>query len=159
FQQKFVSNIEDVMVNEIRKVDDAFMLRLSNGELVRSDRVILATGLDHMEHRPEQLGRLPTESWSHSADHSDLAKFKGKDVVVIGGGQSGLETAAILQDEGASVTLVVRAPKIAWNRTPSNDRRRLYERLRRPRTRLGEGLQLWLYDRAPQVFHTLPREI
>jgi thioredoxin reductase len=31
---------------------------------------------------------------------------------VIGGGQSALETAAILREEGASVSLVVRAPAL-----------------------------------------------
>jgi hypothetical protein len=38
-------------------------------------------------------------------------------------------------------------------------RRSLYQRLRRPRTQLGEGLQLWVYDNAPQLFHLLPRQV
>jgi hypothetical protein len=78
---------------------------------------------------------------------------------VIGGGQSALETAAILREEGASVSLLVRAPTLAWNRFPSTDRRSGYERLRRPRTRLGDGLQLWVYDNVPFLFHYLPRHV
>jgi cation diffusion facilitator CzcD-associated flavoprotein CzcO len=159
FQQKLVPQVEDVLVTAVSKPGGMFELRLSSGETVQSTQVIVATGLDHMAHRPEQLGRLPAELWSHSADHYDLSKFKGKHIAVVGGGQSALETAAILREEGASVTLLVRAPAIAWNRTPSMVRRPLYKRLRRPRTRLGEGLQLWVYDNAPLLFHYLPRQV
>jgi cation diffusion facilitator CzcD-associated flavoprotein CzcO len=159
FQRKLVPNVEDVLVTAVSKMRDGFQLHLSSGETLQSAQVIVASGMDHMAHSPEQLGRLPAELWSHSADHDDLSKFKGKDVVVIGGGQSGLETAAILREEGASVTLLVRAPRIAWNRIPSTARRPLYQRLRRPRTRLGEGLQLWVYDNAPLVFHYLPQQV
>jgi thioredoxin reductase len=74
-------------------------------------------------------------------------------------GQSALETAALLREEGATVTLVVRASKIAWNKVPIVRQRSLYQRLRRPRTQLGEGLKLWLYDDAPQLFHRLPGKL
>jgi thioredoxin reductase len=159
YQQKFVPQVEDVLVTAVSKTDSWFEICLSTGEKLRSDHVIIATGLDQMERTPERLGGLPSELWSHSAAHYDLSKFKGKEVVVIGGGQSGLETAALLKDEGASVTLVVRAPEIAWNKIPSMVHRSLYQRLRRPRTQLGEGLQLWVYDNAPQLFHRLPRGV
>lgn len=159
FQQKFVPQVEDVLVSAVSKTDAGFEVRLSSGETSRSAHVIVATGMDQMERVPEELGRLPSELCSHSAAHYDLSKFKGKDVIVIGAGQSGLETAAILQEEGASVTLVVRAPAIAWNNVPSMTRRSLYQRVRRPRTQLGQGLKLWVYDSAPQLFHHLPRQV
>jgi cation diffusion facilitator CzcD-associated flavoprotein CzcO len=159
FQQELVPNIEDVFVSSVSIVHDGFCLRLTSGETLKTTRVIVATGMDYMAQSPEQLGRLPTGLWSHSADHYDLSKFKGKDIAVLGGGQSGLEAAAILREEGASVTLIVRAPSIAWNRIPSMVRRPLYRRLRRPRTRLGEGLQLWVFDNAPALFHYLPRQV
>jgi Pyridine nucleotide-disulphide oxidoreductase len=159
FQQKFVPQVEDILVRAVSKTDDGFKICLRSGETLRSAHVIVATGMDHMEHVPEQLCVLPSELWSHSAAHYDLSRFKSKEVIVIGGGQSGLETAALLREEGASVTVVVRAPAIAWNKVPSLKHRSLYQRLRRPRTQLGEGLQLWLYDSAPQLFHQLPRRI
>jgi thioredoxin reductase len=159
FQQKFVPQVEDVLLDALSKTNGGFDVSLSNGETLRSSHIVVATGLDRMEQVPEQLRQLPAELCSHSAAHYDLSKFKGKDVVVIGGGQSGLETAAILQEEGALVTVVVRAPAVAWNKTPVMVRRSLYQRLRRPRTQLGEGLQLWVYDNAPQLFHLLPRQV
>ncbi len=159
FQKKFVPQVEDVMVSAVRTTDAGFEVSLSTGETFRSAQVVVATGMDRMEHVPAEISQLPSELWSHSAAHYDLSRFKGKEVVVIGAGQSGLETAAILREEGASVTLVVRAPVIAWNKIPSTTHRSLYQRLRRPRTQLGEGLQLWLYDNAPQIFHSLPRQV
>jgi FAD-dependent urate hydroxylase len=107
---------------------------------------------------PEELERLPSELRSHSADHCDFGRFKGREVAVIGGGQSGLETAAILHEEGAAVSLVVRAPQLIWGYLPPTKRRSAYQRWRRPRTRLGDGLQLLLYDRAPLLFHYLPQQ-
>jgi cation diffusion facilitator CzcD-associated flavoprotein CzcO len=158
FQKKFVPQVEDVRVEAVRKVDGGFEIRLNTGETFRSAQVIVAVGMERMEHVPAEFSQLPAELWSHSAAHYDLSKFKSKEVAVIGAGQSGLETAAILREEGASVTLVVRAQSIAWNKVPLTAHRSLYQRLRRPRTQLGEGLQLWVYDNAPQIFHSLPRQ-
>jgi thioredoxin reductase len=159
FQQKFVPQVEDVLVTALGKSDGGFQLSLSTGETLRSSQVIVATGMDQMEHIPEQLSRLPAELCSHSAAHYDLSKFKSEEVIVIGGGQSALETAAILHEEGASVTVVVRASAVAWNGLPSTHHRSLYQRLRAPRTQLGEGLQVWFYDNAPQVFRHLPPQV
>jgi hypothetical protein len=52
---------------------------------------------------------------SHSSDHHDLSQFKGCDVIVIGAGQSALETAALLNECQAKVRLLVRRPSIIWN--------------------------------------------
>jgi cation diffusion facilitator CzcD-associated flavoprotein CzcO len=159
FQQKLVPQVEDVLVDAVSKTDSRFEVRINSGEKLRAAQVVVATGMDHMEQVPEQLHGLPSELCSHSAAHYDLSKFKGKEVIVLGRGQSGLETAALLREEGASVTLVVRATSIAWNRVPSTEHRSFYQRLRRPRTQLGEGLQLWVYDSAPQLFHLLPLQV
>jgi thioredoxin reductase len=159
YQEKLVPDVEDVLVSAVNKPGEGFELRLTSGETLQSAKVIVATGLDYMTNMPQQLQALPTERCSHAADHHDLRIFSGKDVAVIGAGQSGLETAALLREAGASVTLLVREPTIAWNRVPSTVRRRVYERLRRPRTGLGEGLQLWVYENAPLLFHGLPRHV
>jgi len=156
FQRTLVPNVENLQVSHLGHSGKSFQLMLDNGETLQSRIVVVATGLDHMAYRPEQLAYLPKQFFSHSEDHVDLSKFKGRSVAVIGGGQSALETSAILSEEGAEVSLIVRAPAIAWNRVPSPTRRPLYERLRRPRTRLGDGLQLWIYDNAPLLFHRLP---
>jgi thioredoxin reductase len=159
YQQKFVPQVEDVVVTSLRRYDGRFDVQLSTGEGVTATQVIVATGLDQMEVVPEQLRALPSSLWSHSAAHYDFSGFNGKEVVVIGAGQSGLEMAALLREQGARVTLVVRASKIFWNKVPIVERRSRYQRLRRPRTQLGEGLKLWVYDDAPEFFRRLPRRL
>jgi hypothetical protein len=112
-----------------------------------------------MAYIPEKLGSLPAELRSHSSDYFDFGKFKGSDVTVVGAGQSALETAAILHEEGATVRLLVRERAVVWNPTRSIARRSWYQRLRRPRTRFGDGLGHWVYDNAPGLFYHLPQHI
>ena len=159
YQQKFVPEVEDVRVTSVKTTDGQFAVELSTGEIVPCPHVIVATGLEQMERIPQELSTLSPELCSHSSAHYDLGRFKGKEIIIIGAGQSALETAALARDEAASVTLVVRAPSISWNKVPITSRRSFYQRLRRPRTQLGEGLQLWVYDNAPQIFHRLPRTV
>lgn len=159
FQQRLVPNVEDVTVAAIDKADSCFALRLSSGETLRATKVILATGLDYMAYIPSDLAQLPMQLRSHTADYSDFSKFKGKEVAVIGAGQSALETAALLLESGASVSLLVREGRIIWNGMPTLRHRSWYERLRYPRTSFGDGLGLWLYDNAQGLFHYLPRRL
>src|SRR5262249_1929113 len=85
--------------------------------------------------------------------------FQNKDVTVIGGGQSALETAALLHEEGASVRLLVRKPSLVWYGAATIGHRTRYERLLKPRNRLGDGLGHWLYDNFPGLFHHLPERV
>jgi hypothetical protein len=159
FQQKLVPNVEEVAVTMVNQLGVGFELVLSSGETLAAEKIIVATGMDYMAYIPEQIARLPVELRSHSADHRDLSGFKDKEVTVIGGGQSALETAAILREDGASVCLLVREPSLSWNAPPSIVHRSLYERVSEPRTRLGDGLGLWVYDNVPRLFRHLPRRI
>jgi thioredoxin reductase len=159
FQQTLVPEVENVLVSAVKKLPGGFELQLNNGEGLKTSNVIIATGLDYMAYVPDEIARLPTELRSHSADHFDFSGFKDKEVVVIGGGQSGLETAAILKEEGASISLVVRAPLLQWHPAPSMAHKSVYNRLRNPRTRMGDGRGLWIYDNLPGLFHHLPQQV
>ncbi|MCA6122024.1 NAD(P)-binding domain-containing protein [Bradyrhizobium sp. WSM 1704] len=159
FQRALVPNVESAMVTMVSKSRNSFRLELSSGERLNAERVIIATGLEHMTLVPPELSQLPAHLRSHSAEHHDLSQFGGRDVTVIGGGQSALEAAALLHEAGASVRLVVRKPSLAWNPSPSGDRLTLYQRLARPRTGLGDGLQLWAYSNLPHMFRYLPQRI
>jgi cation diffusion facilitator CzcD-associated flavoprotein CzcO len=115
--------------------------------------------MEHAAYIPPALTSLPSPLLSHTADHHDLSRFKGKDVTVIGGGQSAVETAALLAEEGASVRLLVRKPALIWNSMPRTVRRSFYERLRYPSSNLGVGMELWVYCAIPTLFHHLPQRI
>lgn len=159
FQRTLVPEVEDLTVTSVRKAGNGFEVQLSTGEKFDAADVIVASGLDHMARIPEQLIRLPAELRSHSCDYYDFSDFKGKDVTVIGAGQSALETAALVHEAGASARLLVRASSIVWNPLRALAPRSLYQRLRRPRTRFGDGLGHWVYDNLAGVFRYLPRKI
>jgi hypothetical protein len=159
FQQRCVPTVENVMVTALDKASASFELRLASGETLRASKVVIATGMSHTAHIPPALAPLPGELLSHSGSHNDLSGFKGQDVTVVGGGQSALETAALLHEAGAAVRLLVRRPSLLWNPTPTPDRRSLYERMLRPMSNLGPGLGPWLYSNAPMCFCYLPRQI
>jgi len=45
---------------------------------------------------------------SHTSEHNNLRKFKGQRVVVVGAGQSALESAALLKDAEIQVEVIAR---------------------------------------------------
>jgi len=57
---------------------------------------------------------LPSVLASHACEHRDLTRFVGKKIAVIGAGQSALESAALLNELGAEVEVLARAPFIRW---------------------------------------------
>lgn len=157
FQQRLVPAVEDIMVTALARKPGGFELTLANGEVFTAARVVIATGLSHAEYVPQELAKLPEELLSHSGVHHDLSRFKDRDVIVVGAGQSALETAALLNELQARATLVVRESSIAWNASPSSDQRSLWERIRRPASPLGSGPRTWFCANAPMVFRHLPQ--
>jgi FAD-dependent urate hydroxylase len=159
FRKNLVPVVDDLMVTRIVRAAEVFELGLSDGTTVRAQKVVMATGLHHMAHIAPVLRCLPSELFSHSADHHDLQCFKAKDVTLIGGGQSALEIAALLAEEGASVRILVRQPSLVWNPVPKTGYRSLYRRLRYPRSGLGDGMRMWFYCNKPMLFRRLPQRI
>lgn len=159
FQRNLVPNVEEVMVTRIDREADWFELKLADGTSLQARNVIIATGLEHACHLPPELAGLPQELVSHSSAHHDLSCVQGKDVTVIGGGQSALETAALLREQGVAVRLLVRQSSLKWNAVPTVGRRSVYQRVRHPESPLGPGLQVWAYCNAPAMFRLLPRRV
>lgn len=159
FQQRLVPMVEDVLVTMLDRQTHGFRVRLATGEEVRAKKVVVATGLSHAEYVPAELAKLPAELLSHSSDHHHLGKFKGCEVLVIGSGQSALETAALLNEAQATVTLLLRRASIEWHNIPTPEPRSLWQRLRWPTSPMGNGLNLWLCAAAPMAFYYLPEQI
>jgi FAD-dependent urate hydroxylase len=115
FQQQAFPRLDPRQVARIEK-NGAFQLELVDGESLRANRVIVAAGIMPFAWKPSQFRELPHELASHTSGHRNLARFAGKHVVVIGGGQSALESAALLNEAGAQVELLVHAPRIYYLR-------------------------------------------
>ncbi len=154
-QRELVPGVEAVDVIAVRDGGGRFDLDLQNGEAVRARRVVVATGLSNLAYVPPELARLPAELVTHSSDHREYSAFAGKDVAVVGGGASALETATMLLEAGARPLLLVRAPEIEFH-TKFDPRRSLRERFRAPNSVLGPGRKSWVLDRFPSLLHYLP---
>jgi cation diffusion facilitator CzcD-associated flavoprotein CzcO len=108
FQRSGVGEIDPRRVQNVAPDANGFELALDDGSRLAARRVVVAVGLRNQELRPLVFAGLPRDLVSHSADHSTLAPFAARRVAVIGGGQSAGESAALLNEAGADVTLISR---------------------------------------------------
>jgi hypothetical protein len=113
FQKQVVPDVDETYVEHLRQEGSGFHLDLADGRSVEARKVVLAVGVAAFAHIPEFARDLPSTLASHSQDHADFSPFKGKKVVVVGNGQSALESAALLHEAGASVELLARGP-VRW---------------------------------------------
>jgi lysine/ornithine N-monooxygenase len=157
FRDELVPDVEEVLVTDVARAGGGFEVSLANSEQVRARKVVVAIGVEAFAHVPEPLSALPSSACTHSSAHTDLGAFSGREVVVVGAGQSALETAALLHEKGASVQLVARKDKLTWNGPPLPLDRPLLQRLREPESGLGSGWATWFYSNQPRLFRRLPR--
>jgi cation diffusion facilitator CzcD-associated flavoprotein CzcO len=119
---------------------------------------VLAVGITHFEYVPSNLANLSPQFLSHSFRHADPGVFKGRNVVVIGGGASAIDLAALLHEAGADVQLVARQPELKFHSTPTGKPRSAWQQVRHPKSGLGPGLRSRFYADAPGLFHHLPEQ-
>ena len=86
FQRRYVPGLENTHVSSLSHDGSAFDIRTESGETLSAKRVVVAAGILHFAYIPPELQRLPAETVSHSSGHSDLGKFRGRRVAVLGAG-------------------------------------------------------------------------
>jgi NADPH-dependent 2,4-dienoyl-CoA reductase/sulfur reductase-like enzyme len=156
YQEQAVPDVDPRLVTHVRREGEEFQLTLSDGEHVRARRVVIAAGIAPFAWRPTEFADLGPDLVSHSAEHRVFDRFAGQRVVVIGGGQSALESAALLHEAGASVEVLVRARSIHFLRGE-----RVYENAGLMRDLLYPPLGvgppgLNLFMGMPRVYRLLP---
>lgn len=155
YASSLVPDVIDDVVTQVSATDEGFRISFAQAPPRAARKVVVATGILPYAVVPAALGDVPGELVSHSSDHHRLDGFSGRRVAVIGGGQSALETAALLHESGAHPVLVVRRPAIAWLE-PNPERLSRLGRLRRPVTKLCEGWHCLVWA-SPGAFRRLPR--
>ena len=158
FADELVPSLEEVMVTEVARQGDGFAVSLASGETVRASNVVVAAGVEHFARVPRLLADLPDTVCTHASVHTDLSTFAGQRVVIVGAGQSALESAALLHESGADVQIVARASRVRWNGVPLDPDRPLPQRIREPESGLGSGWSTWFYSRHPEIFRHLPEQ-
>jgi lysine/ornithine N-monooxygenase len=154
FQQRMVPDPDEQNVVNVYRADGGFTVELASGERVRTARVVVALGLTSFAHIPHELRELPEGTVSHTSQNRSFERFRGRHVTVLGGGQSALESAALLHEAGVEVSLLARHP-IRWPTKPEGGRS-LVDRLRWPESGLGAGWKPYTYCHAGHYFRHLP---
>ncbi|WP_265566123.1 FAD-dependent oxidoreductase [Streptomyces hygroscopicus] len=161
FTQRYVGSVDPTRVTAVERAGAGFAVRLQDGEEIESAAVVVATGLATLAHIPDELLLLspgepgPRAALSHTSQHTDLSRYAGLRVAVVGGGQSALESAALLHEAGADVEVLVRASRVRWGERPQL-RRPWTRRLAQPASPLGTGWILAAVCRAPGTVRALP---
>ena len=114
FQEHAVPSLERRRVTRVSPDSHGFRVELDDGETLRAERVVVAAGIVPFAWRPPRFAGLPPGLVSHTVDHQNLGVFEGRRVVVVGRGQSALESAALLSEAGAEVEVLVRKPDVRW---------------------------------------------
>ncbi|MFE9371750.1 FAD-dependent oxidoreductase [Streptomyces sp. NPDC006711] len=115
FAARLLPDLEQVAVVSVDQVPrGGFALKLDSGESFEARAVVVATGLTGFARMPRELaaaapdGPRASGPVSHASQHHDLSGFAGREVLVVGAGQSALENAVLMAEAGADVRVVAR---------------------------------------------------
>lgn len=75
---------------------------------------MVASGIGPFARRLPQFQGISQQFVTHASDQRDVKRFNGKHVVVIGAGQSALESAALIREAGGEVEVIARTPAVHW---------------------------------------------
>ena len=114
FQSQAVPDLDKRQIRSIETAARGFKVTLADGEEFTSRRVVVAGGISPFASKPAEFAAIPSALASHTSEHKDLGKFKGQRVVVIGAGQSALESAALFKELGIPVEVIARTNHLNW---------------------------------------------
>jgi thioredoxin reductase len=154
FQQRYVPHLTRARLISHRVDPQGHELRFDSGETVLARRVVMAVGGLAFKYIPPLLSDLPAELMSHSSAYGPLEALAGKRVIIIGGGASALDLAALLSQQDCAVTIVARAMELRFQSRPKPTRSSLHRAIV-PEGGLGAG---WLLRACttPQLVRLLP---
>ena len=101
---------EGEKASKIEKTSNGFKISTEKGESFESKTVLIATGADRRKLKLPGAAEFENKGITYCAS-CDGPLFANKDVIVIGGGNAGFETAAQLLAYAKSVTLLHRNPE------------------------------------------------
>ena len=114
FRHQLGSDLDQRTVRRVDRDSPGFRLTLQDGEEIRVRHVIVAAGIGPFKKKPDVFHHLSPQQAIHCYDGREVRKFSGKRVVVIGAGQSALESAALLHEANAQVEIIARQSQLRW---------------------------------------------
>ncbi len=144
FRKTYVPTLEEKTVASLEEAGQGDLrLTLEDGERLVARQTVLAVGITWFSHLPAELRDLAPGATSHSYDHHDVSRFKGKEVTVLGSGASAIDLAALLHDSGASVRIVARDNAIRYHSAPRDGGPTLWQKIKSPASTIGPGWRSW----------------
>ena len=99
-------------VTGIEQAGTDWRLRLEDGSPVTAKAIILATGVDWRRLEAKNVERFIGHGVSYGADRSEAPFVAGKDIFIVGGGNSAGQAAMFFSSYAARVTLLVRGDSL-----------------------------------------------
>lgn len=154
YTKQLVHDVRDVTVTKVTPASDGFRVEFRDMAPVIARQVVVATGVLPYFHLPPELAGLSPELVRHTCQVHELEEYAGRRVVVVGAGQSSLETAALLHEAGVDVQVIARTKALLWN--PKNPEHvSTLGRIKWPVTQLCEG---WYcaFMNTPSAWRRMP---
>jgi lysine/ornithine N-monooxygenase len=160
FRGTFAPDGDPADVAAVERGDDGYHLTTTAGDEFAARQVVVAVGAVPFAYAPPQLAESVGDRVAFATSLQDYEPYRGRRVLVVGGGQGGLESASLAVQAGADVELVVRS-SLRWfaDREPHRPRGPLHQRLYRiayPVVGYGPP-PLNRLALHPDVFATLPK--
>lgn len=114
YQRQGVGDVDQRCITRVEADQKGFRVTVQDRETIWARRVIVAAGIGSFASRPAEFAGLPGALASHTSEHRDFREFSGKRLLIVGGGQSALESAALAHEVGAEVEVIARTEKIHW---------------------------------------------
>jgi lysine/ornithine N-monooxygenase len=132
FRRTFAPQGNPSDVVSLERTGDGYRLTTAAEDEFDAGAVVVAVGAIPFAHAPPPFTEAMDDRVTFATELQDYARYRDRRVVVVGGGQGGLESATLAGEAGADVELVVRS-QLRWfaDREPHRPRSPLGQRLYR----------------------------
>jgi lysine/ornithine N-monooxygenase len=132
FRETLVPENDPSDVAKLERGGGVFRVTTAAGGEADARDVVVAVGVTPFPHAPPPFDAFIGDGVSFAIDRQDYEAYRGRRVTVVGGGQGGLEAAALARRAGAEVEIIIRS-QLRWftDREPYRPRGRLQQRLYR----------------------------
>ena len=99
-------------VTAIVPLPEGYRIEVDGGEHINGKAVLLTTGVEWRILEAEGLDRLTGKGVFYGAAGAEPCHVRGKDVILVGGGNSGGQAAVFFANYARSITLLIRGDKL-----------------------------------------------
>jgi len=116
FRERFVPDLDESTVTHVEASKlGGFHLRTSSGDELDARRLVIAVGVTPFPVLPEALRAVPKDRLSFAVERQEFSPLSGQRVLLVGAGQTALESAALAMDAGAASVEVISRSSVRFH--------------------------------------------